>query len=464
MAEDPKQQLNVSVQDRTDEMMAMEAPLTFMIAQVADMLPAWGTPGRDAALDNFWRTEPMLASAVSSMCFKMAALDFRLKGPVRKTMRAKRLFESAEFGQGWPYLINMVTSDILTQDNGGFIEIMRRDPNDPESPVMGIAHLDSSRCIRTGNPDTPVYYTDIKGTLHKLRWYQVVPLVDMPASRENKLGIGFCAVSRILAAAQYMRTVGVYKREKLSGKRIPAIMFVQGLRRGAIEQALNESLEAQRQEGLSTYTKPVILAGPDAGMPVDVKMIELAGLPDGYNEDTVMKWYITTLALGFGTDYTEFAPLPGGGLGSSTQTTVMAARSRGKGAGILTQLYEHAINYNILPQSVRFEFASSDPTAEQDRINLRFLRARERNLRVQSHEITPEQALELAVQEGDAPEHFLTDLADPRIQAGIPVQPNPSEQIVDQFIKQFGDCMDAYNMVEARLAKLHKEVDSARQS
>jgi hypothetical protein len=457
MLEGPKQQLSLTVQDRTEEAAASEAPLVFLLAGVADTIPAWGTLGRDRELDKFWRTEPLLAGAVSSMCFKLAALDYKLKGPVRKVMRAENMFRNAEFGQGWTSLVSMVTSDILTRDNGGFIELMRKRNNDPTDPVVGLAHLDSSRCVRTGDPEYPVIYEDRVHKFHKLRWFQVIPLVDLPSSQEAKNGLGFSAVSRVLSAAQFLRTVSIYKREKLSGKRIPAILFAQGVRRGAIEQALNEALEKQKQEGLSVYTKPVILASPDAGAPVDVKVVELAGLPDGYNEDTVMKWYITTLALAFGTDYTEFAPLPGGGLGSSTQTTVMSARSRGKGAGILTQLYEHNLNYYALPQAVTFEFASSDPTAEADRINLKFMRARERNLRVQSQELTPAQALELAVNDGDAPESFL-QAADVRVLAGIPIpaQPEP-EQIVDRFVKQYNDCMSAYNQIEARLTKLKRE-------
>jgi hypothetical protein len=281
-------------------------------------------------------------------------------------------------------------------------------------------------------------------------------MVDMPSAQESQAGLGFCAVSRVLSAAQYLRSVNIFKREKISGKRIPGILFVQGLRHSAIDSALREAMEQQTQEGLTLYTKPIVLASPDAGMPLDAKLVELAGLPDGYEEDTVMKWYITTLALAFGTDYTEFAPLPGGNLGSSTQTTVMAARSRGKGPGVIMQLLEHAMNWFILPSSLEFEFASSDPTAEADRINLTFLRARERNLRVSSGELTQRQALELAVMAGDAPESFLIR-EDPRITAGIPgVQGRIGSDTIEHYVKEAQDLMDSYNKIEARLASLKR--------
>jgi len=422
------------------------------MAGLADTMPEWSMAGRDNALETFWHSEPLLAGAVASMAFKLAALDFELKGPPRKVYKSEDMLRNADFGMGWAGFITKLVTDVLTRDNGGFIEILRHRRNDPRAPVAGIAQLDSKRCQRTGDPEYPVIYEDINGKYHRMRWFQVAHLVDLPSSREDLAGLGFCAVSRVLSAAQYLRTIGIYKREKISGKRIPGLIFAQGLRRGTIEEGLKEAMEQQIQEGLSVYTKPVVLASPDPGVPVDAKLIELASLPDGYDEDTVMKWYITTLALAFGTDYTEFAPLPGGNLGSSTQTTVMSARSRGKGSGILMQLIEHTMNWNILPQVVTFEFASSDPTDEADRANLRFLRARERNLRVQSNELTPRQALEMAVQDGDAPATFL-DPIDVRVQAGIPGIEPAEPKTIEHFVKDAADLSDSFNRVEALLSK-----------
>lgn len=300
-----------------------------------------------------------------------------------------------------------------TQDNGGFIEIIRPRRGGPTTPVVGVAHLDAQRCRRTGDIRAPIDYVDAKGTPHRLKWYEVLPMTDLPSPREQHHGVGFCAVSRILRAAQTLRDIGIYKRQKLSGKRPPGLLFVQGLRKGTIESALQEAQQAQMERGDTLYTGPIILASQDPGQAVDVKLIELAGLPDHYDEDTTLKWYISQLALAFGTDYTEFAPLPGGGLGSGQQTTEMAARARGKGPGVALQQLEFGLNYYVLPPSVEFQFASTDPTAERDRVQLRYERGRERALRVSSGELTPQQALELAVEEGDAPEKFLQGYAEP---------------------------------------------------
>ena len=407
----PLAQMQISVQDRAEDTISREIPLIFSVAGIADNTPAWPSLSRDIYLDDFWRSEPMLAGALYSMVSKLAALDFKITGPRKGVERSVNMLRRAEFGSGWLTFIQKTALDIMTQDNGGFVELCRPTSAAPTAIVEDIAQIDSQRCERTGDPQYPVHYTDNEGKVHRLAWYEVVPLTDFPSSRETHKGIGFCAVSRILRMAQVLRDVATYKRQKLAGKRVPGILLVQGIRQGAVEAALTRS-EADEiiNLGRTLYTGPVVVAGPDPGMPVDAKLIELAGLPDGYDEDTLFKWYIATVAMGFGTDYAEFAPLPGGNLGTASQVETMAARARGKGPGVLLQQFEHLMNFNVLPASQWFEFASTDAAAETARINLRYNRARERALRVNTGEITARQALQLAIAEGDAPEGFLVEM------------------------------------------------------
>lgn len=451
--QDPQEQAALSVQDRATQTFEDENPLVFYISRVADEIPSYWSRQRDLALGKFWPTEPYLAGAVYSMCAKVAALDFKLIGPPKTRQRYKWVLLSADFGQGWVNFIPKVTQDLLTQDNGGFIELMRRkeDNDNPRSPVQAIAQLDSQRCRRTGSPEEPVGYTRmLKGAKEvPLKWWQVIAMADLPSPREELNGVGFCAVSRVLRAAQILRDIGLFKRQKLAGKRIPAILFVQGMRRNAVQQAITKAKEEQMSRGESHYSSPVVVASPDPSrMGLDAKLVELAGLPDGYDEDTTLKWYIAALAMGFGTDYTEFAPLPGGGLGTATQSTEMAARSRGKGPGIVLQQFEFAMNWNVLPESLMFQFASTDPLAEQERVNLRWQRARERQLRVQSQELTPMQALELAVEEGDAPERFLAS------EDGTPLL---QDQRLEEMIKNVGEMTDVFKRAEMAYLRKYNE-------
>lgn len=431
--QDPREQLRNSVQDREALGLMAEAPIVFYLAGMADSIAPWPSKERDLALDAFWKTESMLAGAVYSMVAKVAALDFRLKGPRKTAQRFRNIFLSADFGAGWVNFITKVITDVFTQDNGGFIEVLRSGDS-PTSPVVGLAHLDSQRCIRTGNPRQPVIYTSFWGERRDLQWYQVIPLTDLVSPREDQRGHGFCAVSRILREAQTTRDISYYKRQKLSGKRIPAIMFVQGIRRAAVKEAVDEAIEAQVQEGMTVYTRPIVVSSPDPGLPVGAQIVELAGLPDGYDEDVSHKWYIAALAMCFGTDYTEFAPLPGGNLGSATQATVMASRARGKGPGVILQQIEYAMNWCVLPPTLEFQFASTDPAAERDRIELAFMRARERSQRVKSGELTPEQALELAVSAGDAPESFLPT-GEPSL-SGDSEEESPGDEEIELIVRE----------------------------
>lgn len=424
--DDPKIQAKLSVQDRAEQSFRDESPIVFRFATIADSMPQYPSQARDIALDAFWRTEPLLAGAIYSMCAKVAALDYTLKGPRRAATRFKNVLMSADLGSGWISFVFKIVQDLLTQDNGAFMELLRPRGSNQNTPVQGVAQLDSQRCIRTGDVRFPVIYrSDKTGQEHELKWYQVVPLADMPSPREINKGIGYCAVSRVLRAAQIIRDIGTYKRQKLSGKRVPGLLVVQGIRRGAVVAQLQEAMMEQENMGKTLYTSPVVIASQDPALPVDAKLVELAGLPDGYDEDKTFKWYITTMALDFGTDYTEFAPLPGGNLGSATQSTEMAARSRGKGPGVVLQQFEYTMNWNVLPPNVEFQFSSTDPLAERERVELRTMRAKERAARVQSQELTPLQALQLAVQEGDAPEAFLT-----------PQVPSAQEERIDLMVRE----------------------------
>jgi len=419
---DPKDLTSLSVQERALEEFRTNAPITWRIASMADDMPAYGSPERDIALDKFWKTEPILAGAIYSMAAKIAALDFRLKGPRRLVKKYKQLLMAADFGigNGWVNFVFKVAQDMLTQDNGAFIELLRNDGASPYTAVQGVAHIDSQRCTRTGNPMVPVQYQPYTKPVRQLQWYEVIAMSDMPSPREEMYNRGLCAVSRVLRAAQTMRDISVYNRQKLAGKRTPAIAWVNGISRDYVKACIDKAIEDQLSQGDTLYSGPIIIASMDASVPVHAELMELAGLPDNYSEDTALKWYIATLALDFGTDYTEFSPLPGGNLGSATQATEMAARARGKGPGAMLQQFEFAFNYWVLPESCEFQFASTDATAEQQRITQRRERAQERAIRIQSTEITPLQALELAVADGDAPDSFLApgeDTVDSRIDA-----------------------------------------------
>jgi hypothetical protein len=385
------------------------------LAGRGDDVAAWWTPHRDKDLDMFWKSESLLAGAVYSIAAKVASLPWTLKGPERQVRRYQEMFVESELGGGWVSLIFKFAEDLLTQDNGGFIEILREPGQSEDVPAAGLAHLDARRCTRTSDPIYPVVYDSFKtGKQHKLKWWQVLSIADMPSPREEMKGVGFCAVSRVLRAAQTLRDIATYKHQKLSGKRAPAFMFVQGMRRGALKENIDTVMREQRDRGFSHWTAPIPIASPDPAVPLRVQLVELAGLPDGYDEETTFKWYVAQLALGFGVDYGEFAPLPGAALGTATQSVVQAEKARGKGPGSLLHALEHAINWSgILPRSVSFTFSSKDSREERETAEISELRARTIKQLIESGALTPEAAIQVLADWGEVPQAFIsTDITE----------------------------------------------------
>src|SRR5262245_39874370 len=108
-------------------------------ATAADEFPPWGTAPatRDLKLREFWPTEPTLAGALGSTIAKYAGLGWSLMGPPRAVSHYEIMLHSSDRGKGWMSFIIKLLFDVFTQDNGGFIEIIRTD-DDERAPVVNL--------------------------------------------------------------------------------------------------------------------------------------------------------------------------------------------------------------------------------------------------------------------------------------------------------------------------------------
>jgi 2'-5' RNA ligase len=315
---------------------------------------------RDRKLREFWPTEPIIASAIQTIVAARANMSWSLDGPPRTVGIIQRMMQSANLGKGWLDLQIKVCTDLLTQDNGAFVEIVRQE-DAPNSPVLNLAHLDAGRCIRTGIPETPVIYYDRHGVEHKLAWYQVLTFEDMPSPIEEMNGLQVCFLSRVLRAAQIIKDFGIYKREKIAGRNPGEIHFVSGVQTKLINDKLQDDQHTADNQGYSRFMLPTIIGSLDPNSTVSTASIDLRSVPDGFDEDTTLRWYIAQIAMAAGADYQEFAPLSTGTLGTSSQSEVLDRKSRGKGQETWRKLWEHKLNFNgIMPQSVTFAFDEKD--------------------------------------------------------------------------------------------------------
>lgn len=407
----PKQAFQQSVQDFPTkgeaETIAYSGPMTFMFAQSGDEIPEWrfGTLHlRDRALRVFWKSETMLAGAVNAVCEQHAAFEWNIEGPPETVKAATELLHSAVVGheRGWIPFISALSQDLVTCDNGAFMEIMRVDNANPLSPVVGIGHLDSAQCFRTGNPDFPVIYEDMEGKKHWMPWWSIVAMAQLPSPDQRMRGAGFSAVSRVVRYAQLLKNIAIYKSEKVSGRFYRAIHFVGGVSRSEIKDLMNRGEEEADNKGQTRFIMPQIIASLDPEKPISTATIDLASLPDQFDLDIELKWYITGLAMGFGVDYQDFAPLPGGNLGTSTQSEVLHKKSSAKSPSVFMQTLENVFKYyGVLPQNVVFTFEEKDLAAELEEMQIRKQRIEARAIQLRSGEITPEVARELALRAGD---------------------------------------------------------------
>lgn len=406
---------------------------TWSIASAADAITPWGKSviRRDRELRDFWPTETYLAGAIASVSYRNATLDWEIKGPDRLAQAVTEMLQSAIAGDtfGWVPFIEKFSQDLFTQDNGAFIELIR-DPGkdsaskfkDESAPVIGIAHLDSNQCTRTGNPEYPVIYVDRKGTRHKLSWFQVIPYSDYPSSIEKMNGVGYCATTRALRVAQIMRSIFLYKDEKISGRHYKQIHFVSGVSRQEIKDELKRGQEEANNSGMVRFMLPAIMASLDPEKPVSTATIDLASLPDGFDLDQEMRWYISGLALAFGVDYQEFAPLSSGNIGSSAQSMILHRKASGKNPAVfMRHLVDGLRNYGAFPRNVEMRFNDKDEQEELEKQEVRTKALEEMAIATRSGIITPDAARKDLVKRGiyteetvaGVPEDFGLSIVDP---------------------------------------------------
>ena len=403
--------------------------ILWSIAQFASAITAWGQRPklRDKQLRDFVVSENFLNSALGAVCASNAGLSWKLEGPELSVAASQEMLLNAQWGDGWEEFVARISWDFYSQDNGAYIEIIRAS-DVPNAPVLGLNQLDAGRCWQTGNPEKPVIYQDRLGRYHQMESHQIALLQEMPSPIEfANLGpyykLQYSAVTRLLKAAQIIQNISQYKDEKTGGRFARAIHLLRGVTPEAVQQAMAAKNVHADAAGQARYMDPILVGTVDPKADVSHDTIEMASLPDGFKEEESLKWYIAAMALAFGRDYQDFAPLPGGGLGTSNQSQILHLKSKGKGPALFMAKFSRILNFNgILPKSVEFKFVEPDIEAEIRQAELERARAETRKLRIDSFEINPEVARQIAADEGDLKDDYLKILETQDLTPEITVQ------------------------------------------
>src|SRR3990170_1014330 len=376
---------SLTIQSDTRKPVNESGPLLVnWIAQAGLYIPSWWSPYRDTELRKFWKRSDHLSGAIYAMTSKMTAIPRRVVArdqSIREYVRqAEELTDqiqgSAQFGEGWEAFFSKFVEDMLVSDNGSFAEIIGLGPI--TGPILGrplsIAHMDSSRCTRTGNSEYPVLYRDIDNRSYKLHYSRVMFASQMPSPIADMHGVGFSAVSRCINVAQTLIDILQFKQEKLGSRPHRAIIIPRGgLDPQDITNAFRIAENAMDSAGLARYSK-VVVTGSQTLPEADLKVIELSQLPDGFNEETSITLGMATIALAFGVDARELFPAMSAG---ATRADALLAhlKQRGKAPGQIIQTVEQLFDHKYLPPQLMFEFDFQDDAQDRQVADIRHVRS-----------------------------------------------------------------------------------------
>jgi len=418
--------IDVSFQDNPESGGLRGNILVHLTNSPVDIISPWWSALRDSQLRNFWKKGDHISGAVYTFISRMKTIPFKIEArdkSIRKHVQQAEkiqdtLYSSAEYGENgaWKAFISKFVQDLITQDNGAFAEVIGL--GDPEGPIVGqpfsVKHLDSSRCRRTGHPVFPVVYNDLGGKMYMLHYTRVIFASQMTSPNASMFGVGFCALSRAINIAQNLIDIAIYKQEKLGSRPMRQIILTGGgLDPDAIYEAMMISEQEMSSRGLTRFSKTTVVG--HEGMPdASLSTVDLASLPDGFDEETSTILGMATISLAFGVDARELFPSMSSGA-NKADALIQHLKQRGKGYGETIGIIETAFNYKFLPRTMKMVFDFQDDAQDKQVADIRNTQAKTRafniqdgttNVRIErekmleSKEITLPQFIELELNDG----------------------------------------------------------------
>jgi len=414
--------------------------------------------------------EALWAGAVAIAITKVSSLSWEIEGDIPlRNRRAQDLLLMADAGRGWVSFISKLLQDFLTTNNGAFCEIVRETESE-NSPIIGLIPLDSLRVTRTGDPEYPCTYQDLKGRVHNLRACDVIEFSDMPSNRANLYGSGRCAAYRAYKSIYKLANIEDYQSEKISGRNPSELNFITGVNANQLQAVLDTAQQQANAKGIIAYMGAIIAAFPGEQQP-QVANIKLKGLPDDFDRKVELDIAILAYANNLGLDVQDLQPLTGQSLGSGAQSNVLNEKAKGKGLAAFRQQLIHAFNTWVLPDRCTFGFIEKDWRDKKAQSDYNKAVGEYIDASIASTVITPAQGLQVMVDENIYPKEFLTvdqtpddSLADDEkpgeevdVDAVVPVIPEPTEPTIpDIMAKEYPKALE----LVAKFKELQKEIES----
>jgi hypothetical protein len=435
MARDMSENGNITKEIFEEQQRDIEASLPFggvslvqFLAGAGETIPAWWSGARDMSLRNFWKEGDHISGTVNTIRDMMVAIpnkviprDTTIKAHIKQADEFTRIIledtvsRSSLVGRGWGSGFGPFVEDYSTQDNGAWMVV--DGPGNANQPVIGSAtrliHLDSGRVWRTGSQEFPIIFTDFDGKRHTIHHSRVINLTSMPSPIIEMYGVGFCALSRAIQTAQNLIDISNYKLEKLGSRPLRAIATIEngGMREAkALQNTFAKADVSMDNLGLRRFSKMPIFASKGT-----LSLLDLASLPDGFNELESVQLGMSVLALAFGVDVRQLAFAIGVAGQTKADAEVQHLKMRGKGPGLIIQEFEREINSKFLPPYLKLVFDWQDDAQDEMVAKIQETRSKtrkanletavttvrvEREQMVKNNELTQQQFVELELDEG----------------------------------------------------------------
>lgn len=345
------------------------------VTERGEILAAWGTYARkrQARLYDRYIMNNLWQGAANGVINKFANTPSQLQGGRNLAARFDNVLRFSQHRKGEKVLKKLVARDYLRYDDGAYIEIIA--PGNPlKAPtgaVTSLALLDSMHCFPTGDPEYPVvYYNTLPGkkpTINVLHHTRVIHWVDMPDGDQDMPDKGLCALSRAMAIVQREVNMGRYINATLDDKPQPGIVLATGMNKQTWETAWNNFRQQQSTDLPPEWGKNVPIFGMDAALPPKLEMFTFSNPPEKFDFKVYVELDVHELALAIGIDIQDIWELTSGNLGSSGQSEIQHAKSRGNTLGDMLSSWELSMNNYVLPESLEYEHKVRDPYEANER-------------------------------------------------------------------------------------------------
>lgn len=406
----------------------------YAIPSTSDIIPPYWSPARDRALRIFWPTVDPIKTAVSTFVSKATTIPFSIVPRDRTVVAHVELARALEDNvrrysgvfNGWKAEFRKFVIDYLTQDNGGFLVTMGDEPvSMPLSgPAYGIYHIDSARVQRTGDHRYPAIYIDRKGQKHKIHHSRLIAMSHLPSPALEMHGVGYSPLSCAIDSALEIRDIYRFIQEKLGSRPKRQIVYV---KTGATVEQLREAFEYADEKmdaaGQGRFSSTVFLAPRSSHAQLEIDMVDLASVPDGFDREQSHTINLLSIAAAFGLDPNDMNIVMNVRATTNASAEVQDRKGRGKGVGDLIESVQERINRILLPDYLEFRFDNQDDAQDQEQAKIWEIRsaARQRDISAGITTIQAERARMLRNGEITEEEYELMELADGRLPNGMDV-------------------------------------------